>query len=232
MSATLTALVAERAEQSASLRYGITLSAGIHLTLAVLLFGALGLTRGAPKIVLVDPRGPHNPTPPPPDPRPPNAPRVFVPNPDKPGEYKLVDEFDPPPVDTSLVTEPTGVIGIDTGILGGNDSPIGDRSGEVVEDVLPPPNEFVFRDIEPEVVHRVVPAYPAIAQQAGLEGRVVVRVLVDKAGAVRKVEIERSSEMFDDAALQAVRQWTFRPAIASGNPVAVWVRIPIDFRMK
>ena len=69
-------------------------------------------------------------------------------------------------------------------------------------------------------------------QEHRVEGRVLVRVLIDKTGVVRKVEVESSSPLFDDAAVEAVRQWTFRPAVESGEPVAAWIRIPIVFRMK
>jgi TonB family protein len=60
---------------------------------------------------------------------------------------------------------------------------------------------------------------------------VVVRALVGLDGRVRRAEIEHSSIMFDEAALAAVRQWTFRPARSNGKEVLAWVRIPVKFTL-
>ncbi len=75
--------------------------------------------------------------------------------------------------------------------------------------------------------------YPEVARRAGLEGRVVVRVLVGKDGKPRKAVIEQSdNEIFNQAAIDAVMQSVFTPAIQNGEPIAVWVSIPIDFKLK
>jgi protein TonB len=234
MSATLASHAAQRAEQSASLQKGIALSAGFHLTLAVLLFGVLGISRGVPPIVIELPPGGHNPTPPPPEGPPPGGTRVVVIDPAKPGEIRPIDEDRQVLDDTTLVAiaEPGGDVRLIDGGETGNGSPFTDGKGSLVEDPLPTPQDFVYFDIEPEVIRRIVPTYPDLARQAGIEGDVIVRVLIGKRGEVKAVEVERSSDLFDEAAVEAVRRWTFRPAIASGNPVAVWIRIPIAFRMK
>jgi protein TonB len=95
----------------------------------------------------------------------------------------------------------------------------------------PTPNEFVFTEKLPMPVTRVKPDYPQIARDAGMEGKVVVRMLVDVDGSVRRAEIETSSAMFDADALAAARRWTFTPALTDGKPVMVWVRVPFDFRL-
>ncbi len=75
--------------------------------------------------------------------------------------------------------------------------------------------------------------YPEVARRAGLEGRVVVRVLVGKDGKPRKCVIEQSdNEIFNQAAIDAIMQSVFTPAIQNGEPIAVWVSIPIDFKLK
>lgn len=75
--------------------------------------------------------------------------------------------------------------------------------------------------------------YPEIARRAGLEGRVVVRVLVGKDGKPVKAVIEQSdNEVFNQAAIEAIMSSIFTPAIQNGEPVAVWVSIPIDFKLK
>ncbi len=100
----------------------------------------------------------------------------------------------------------------------------------VVED--PEPAAYVVREVEPVVAVRVDPPYPPVALRAGLEGNVYVRVWVDTRGLVRKAEVLKSDgAVFDDVALEAVRRWVFTPALMQNRPVAVWVTIPIRFRL-
>jgi protein TonB len=103
--------------------------------------------------------------------------------------------------------------------------------GQVVQvpEVEPLPSEWV--EELPDPVTRVKPDYPDIARNAGMEGTVLVRALVGLDGRVRRAEIERSSVMFDEPALAAVRQWTFTPAKSNGKAVLAWVRIPVKFTL-
>lgn len=77
------------------------------------------------------------------------------------------------------------------------------------------------------------PLYPESARQEGKEGRVLLRVLVDREGKSKSVEISGSSgsETLDRAAVEAIRLWRFSPAHYGDKPVESWVRIPIDFRL-
>lgn len=102
----------------------------------------------------------------------------------------------------------------------------------VAPEVIPPPWEYVPHDEIPLVVTRVTPAYPEMARAAGLEGTVRVRAFVGTDGRIRRAEIEGAPSLFDDEALRAVRQWTFAPALSHRQPVAVWVRVPVVFRLR
>ncbi|MBE2187496.1 MAG: TonB family protein [Rhodothermales bacterium] len=84
----------------------------------------------------------------------------------------------------------------------------------------------------PEIVHRVEPIYPERLKRAGVVGRVVVRVLVDTVGDVQDVQVLRSDDNRLDAyVLEAVGQWTFRPARWEGGKlVAAWTTVPLWFR--
>ncbi len=78
------------------------------------------------------------------------------------------------------------------------------------------------------------PAYPSIARKLGLEGVVVLRVQVNAAGAPEQVAVTKTSgvSVLDDAALKAVRGWTFVPARRGDTPVAHPVDVPIRFQLK
>jgi len=78
------------------------------------------------------------------------------------------------------------------------------------------------------------PEYPSRARRRGLSGTVMLRVLVDVTGRVAELGVERSSgySSLDQAALKAVQQWLFSPATEDGVPVAMWVSVPITFRLQ
>jgi len=77
----------------------------------------------------------------------------------------------------------------------------------------------------------VPPRYPAEAAAAGVDGRVMLRLLVGADGAVKEVVVEHSEPagVFDAAAVDAARRWRLSPAQKDGQPVEGWVRVPIDF---
>lgn len=77
------------------------------------------------------------------------------------------------------------------------------------------------------------PVYPVMARRLGEEGKVMLRVYVTPEGTAGEVRVQSSSgsPMFDEAAIEAVRQWRFVPARQGDNPVAAWVQVPIVFRL-
>lgn len=85
-----------------------------------------------------------------------------------------------------------------------------------------------------EPVARVQPAYPVAALRAREEGTVLLRVEVDAQGLPTSVDIERSSRSreLDRAARDAVKQWTFSPAIENGQPVPATVTVPVEFMVE
>lgn len=107
----------------------------------------------------------------------------------------------------------------------------GDQPIEPYDDEAEPPP---FRPIEklPEIVKRVEPAYPEAAVRAEIEGTVILNVWVDATGRVRQAVVTKSDEeILNSAAIEAVRQWVFTPAIMHHGPVSVWVSIPFKFRL-
>jgi protein TonB len=78
------------------------------------------------------------------------------------------------------------------------------------------------------------PAYPELALQEGWEGQVLLRVRVSPEGRATVISIERASgrKTLDDAAVEAVRGWSFVPARQGTVPLAGWVTVPIVFRLQ
>ncbi len=84
----------------------------------------------------------------------------------------------------------------------------------------------------PQLVYRVEPEYTEEARKAKYQGTVVLYAVVDPDGVVRTVRVTRSLGLgLDEKALQAVRQWKFRPGLRNGQPVSVAASIEVTFRL-
>ena len=83
------------------------------------------------------------------------------------------------------------------------------------------------------VLRSVHPIYPRIAKKSGWEGTVLVRVTVETNGRVSKASVSRSSghKVLDDAAVKAVKRWSFRPARDGNIPIRSVAVIPIKFSL-
>ena len=106
-------------------------------------------------------------------------------------------------------------------------------------DAPPPPPEgprvkFIPYDDPPQPLSEIRPVYPEIAQEAGIEGTVVVQVFVDKKGRVKDTVILKGipNTGLDEAAISAIRKTRFKPAKQRERPVGVWISIPVNFRLK
>lgn len=74
-----------------------------------------------------------------------------------------------------------------------------------------------------------IPRYPEEAKAAGIDGAVLAEVVVNELGAVSDVKIVRSVPMLDEAALETVKQWRFRPSVVNGHPVPTRMVVTVTF---
>ena len=96
----------------------------------------------------------------------------------------------------------------------------------------PAPMPFVAIESQPELIHREPAVYPEIAKKIGLQGRVVIEVTIDAQGKpIQAKVIKSASDVFNEAAIEAVMKYSFKPAMMSTGPVTAKVMIPIDFRL-
>ncbi len=107
-----------------------------------------------------------------------------------------------------------------------------DINVENIEEEEAPPPDFVPFEKEPVVVKKIEPTYPELARKAGLEGTVWVKMWVDKEGKVKDVVIlKSSSEIFNQPAIDAAKQWIFTPALMKTGPVSVWISMNFNFKL-
>lgn len=108
-------------------------------------------------------------------------------------------------------------------------APVAANAAEGNDDPNGPP---IPVDELPEPIRKANPEYPDIARDAGVEGTVHVKAKVGVDGRVIRTHVEKGVPMLNDAAETAVRQWVFKPAMLAGQPVVVWVSVPIAFKLK
>jgi protein TonB len=97
----------------------------------------------------------------------------------------------------------------------------------------PQPTALPFTHVDTPPVPTVAPRppYPAWAREASIEGKVLVRVLVGTDGIPKRAVIVSGPKGLTEDIESAVLRWRFRPGLANGRPVEVWVEIPISFRL-
>ncbi len=82
-----------------------------------------------------------------------------------------------------------------------------------------------------KLIHRVIPAYPAIAKQAHVSGIVQLMAMIGKDGRVRQLDVVSGHPLLVGAAVDAVRQWVYRPTLLNGDPVEVVSPIEVRFTL-
>ena len=85
---------------------------------------------------------------------------------------------------------------------------------------------------EGNIIYKVLPVYPPVARQIGAQGPVVLRAVISKDGMVESLHVVSSAHpLLNEAALDAVRQWRFRPYLLNGVAVEVEAQITVNFIM-
>jgi protein TonB len=104
--------------------------------------------------------------------------------------------------------------------------------------IVPPSIEeqptFTPYEVAPKLIKGSVKLkYPSFLKKAGIQGTVVLWLLIDETGQVRKVQVQKSSgnKALDDSAVRAYQRARFTPAMSRDRPVKVWVQYPVQFKL-
>ena len=81
------------------------------------------------------------------------------------------------------------------------------------------------------IVTQTRPVYPALARQARIQGNVILHAIIDKDGKVAQLEVVSGHPLLVQAALDAVKQWRYKPTLLNGDPVEVDTQITVTFTM-
>lgn len=146
-------------------------------------------------------------------------------------------EASPPPVGTSggvVAGVPGGVVG---GIANGVLSEVLSSTRSMPAPAkMPDPTpvkriRVASRVVEANLIHDVAPQYPSEAGRARIEGTVVLMAVIGADGSVKDVRIESGLPILAQAAIDAVKQWRYKPYMVDGEPVEVDSRITINFTL-
>jgi protein TonB len=196
--------------------------------------------------------------PPPPPPPPPAAAKKKAPEPEKPKPVEKVEQ--PKEVQPTQVPEeepkedvqgadesqtPDTVEGEEGGIEGGVEGGVvGGVQGGVVGGVIggtpggtvggtgDEPIRITAAVQQPQLIKKVEPPYPEIARRTKIQGVVILEAVITKEGNVEEVKVLRSLHpMMDQAAINAVKQWKYKPAMLNGRPVKVYFTVTVNFKL-
>ncbi|MEM6346860.1 MAG: energy transducer TonB [Bacteroidota bacterium] len=111
----------------------------------------------------------------------------------------------------------------------------GEEVPEFIQEIMPEADKFVVADEEPKPINmsEVSKAitYPQLMRDAGVEGMVVLRVLVDKSGAYKKhIVVNSPHPMLSEEVESHINKLKFTPAIQGNKPIYFWVNIPFNFK--
>lgn len=153
-----------------------------------------------------------------------------------PQKVEMIKEEDtPPPVTTGGVIGgvPGGVPGGQLGgVIGGIISATSSLKS-VPKLVAPTPQRVRISQgvTQGLLVHRVEPVYPQIARTARIQGTVVLNAIIARNGEIQNLAVVSGHPMLAPAAMDAVKQWRYRPYLLNNEPVEVETTITVTFQL-
>jgi protein TonB len=182
------------------------------------------------------------PPPPPPPPPPPAAVKIVkavetdivnnqLRTPTKiPKQVKIIQEEEAPPPSAGVVGGVPGGVpgGAANGVIGGiiSSTPVAVPKVAVQRVRV---SQGVTQGLK---VHDVTPQYPQMAKIARVQGPVVLAAVIGKDGTIQNLRVvSTASPLLNQAALEAVKQWRYRPYILNGEPVEVDTTITVNFTL-
>ena len=124
--------------------------------------------------------------------------------------------------------------GLNSGIPGGIGSLINDmgrRQPSVVKQNAPKSLSVSSGVMAGNLITKTLPQYPAIPRAAHIEGTVVLQATISKSGSIENLRVISGPTMLQQAAMDAVRSWRYKPYLLNGEPVEVETTINVVFNL-
>jgi len=148
-----------------------------------------------------------------------------------PQKVQILKEDEAPPPSTGVVGGVPG--GVPGGQMGGVIGGIISSTPVAVPKMATPTRIRVSQGVTAGMkIHDVTPQYPQMAKIARVQGPVVLAAVIGKDGAIQNLRVvSTASPLLNQAALEAVKQWRYRPYILNGEPVEVDTTITVNFTL-
>jgi periplasmic protein TonB len=149
-----------------------------------------------------------------------------------PQKIQMIKEEEAPP-DLGAGGVPGGVPGgIPGGSAGGVIGGILSSQPVAVPKVATPQRVRVSQGVSNGLlIKKVQPAYPPLARQARIQGQVVLHAEISKEGTIQNLQLISGHAMLAPAAIEAVKQWRYKPYLLNGEPVAVETEVIVNFSL-
>jgi len=147
-----------------------------------------------------------------------------------PKKIQMIKEDEPPPS-----AGPAGVIGgigVPGGVAGGVMGSVLSSVPTAVPKAATPQRVRVSQGVtQGLLIHRVQPLYPPLARQARIQGVVVLQALIGKDGSIQNLHVVSGHPMLTNSALEAVKEWRYKPYYLNGEAVEVETTINVNFTL-
>jgi len=147
-----------------------------------------------------------------------------------PQKVQMIREEEAPP--------DLGGSGVPGGIPGGYGSSTGGVIGGIVNSTAAIPRQVVPQRVRVSsgvstglLIRKVTPNYPPLAKQARIQGAVVLQAEISKEGTIQNLQLISGHPMLAPAAIEAVKQWRYKPYLLNGEPVAVETQVVVNFSL-
>ncbi len=150
-----------------------------------------------------------------------------------PEKVKMIKEEEAPPPVASIGGVVGGVPGgVPGGQMGGVIGGIISSTPVAVPKVATPQRVRVSQGVSQGLlIHQVKPQYPPLARQARIQGAVVLQAVIAKDGTIQNLHLVSGHPMLAPAAIEAVKQWRYKPYFLNGEPVEVETQITVNFTL-
>jgi protein TonB len=147
-----------------------------------------------------------------------------------PKDIKMLKEEAAPPPQMAGVAGMSGM-GSGSGVPGGVMGGFGDAPAPVTKAVEKPkgPIRVSSGVVAGNAISQPKPIYPPIAKAAHVSGAVVLHAIISKSGSVQNLQVVSGPEMLRAAALDAVRNWKYKPYVLNGEATEVETTITVNF---
>jgi protein TonB len=150
-----------------------------------------------------------------------------------PEKVQMIKEEEAPPPMNSMAGVVGGVPGgVPGGQMGGVIGGIINSTPMSVPKIATPQRVRVSQGVtQGLLLRKVQPAYPPLARQARIQGSVLLQAEISKDGSIENLHLISGHPMLAPAAIEAVKQWKYRPYILNGEPVEVDTQITVIFSL-